>query len=132
MDIRLVGTIDGSNPDVDDLYLNSHGDLEWVTGEDAIAQHIRIRLRFFKGEWFLNTGEGLPYFQEILQKGTSRARIEALFRKTITGTPGVSGLNAFSMQYDGTTRALTLTFEAQLDEGGTLESTDYPPFVLEV
>lgn len=134
MDLRLVtpeeaaapGTI---NPVEGDLYLDEHGDVPWLDGRDAIAQHIRIRLRFFYGEWFQNTDEGIPYFQELLEKG-AQDRAEAILRKVVLGTPGVVALNAFAVVFDNAKRSGVVTFEAAISDGSALVSGDYGTFVV--
>ena len=92
-------------------------DLALTDGLDAIAQRLRIRLRFFLGEWFLNIEAGLPFYQEILAKGTTRSRVEALLKSEILGTPGVTGLESFALSYDGFSRTATVTFSAKTTAG---------------
>ena len=36
-----------------------------IDGLDSVRQRVRQRLRFFRGEWFLDTTLGVPYFQNI-------------------------------------------------------------------
>jgi len=68
MDLKLATVIDGDNPVVHDLHLDSTGDLSWVEGIDAIAQHARVRLQFFLNEWFLDRREGIPFMREVFTK----------------------------------------------------------------
>jgi len=70
----------------------SSGDLQFVTGADAVAQHLRIRLRFFLGEWFLDTRVGIPYFSVFFIKQPNLAAIEAIYRRAIQTVPGVDSL----------------------------------------
>ena len=107
-----------------DLKLDSTGDLDlskgtpmFVDGKDAIAQKILIRLRFFKGEWFLDKRLGVPYFQQIFLKGARLAVIAALLRKAISSTPGVVSLPTFSVSLDSRTRVLTTSFTATTSLG---------------
>jgi hypothetical protein len=63
------------NPDVGDLALSDLGDaFIRTTLADEFAQRLRVRLSFFKGEWFLNLDEGMPYYQLILVKGPRAAQ----------------------------------------------------------
>jgi len=132
MDIKLAYKVDANNPIVDDLFLDDNGQLAWTIGAEAIAQHIRIRLRFFKGEWFLDPDEGIPYFQEVFKKQTGRDRVEKILRKAITDTPGVAKLLKFSATYEASNRSLHVIFDALLDTGKVLKSTDFGLFILRV
>lgn len=107
-----------------DLKMDLDGDLDVTDGEvtlvideEAIAQHLKIRLRTYRGEWFLDTREGIPYKEFILVKNPNRLIVESIFREVIVGTPGIKSLNSFSLDIDGTTRALTLSFTATFDNG---------------
>lgn len=118
---------------VDDRGSLSDGDLaiennRWVllTGTDAVRQRIRTRLRTFLGEWFLNLGLGVPYFQEILRKGPSLAAIESTIQDTIEGTPGVARVTDIFLTVDSTARQLTVTYTAQLTGGDTITEKGFP------
>ena len=52
-DLRL--TEDG------DLYITEDGDVQFT---DSVLQAIKIRLKWFLGEWRINTDYGMPYFDE--------------------------------------------------------------------
>ena len=43
---------------------------------DSLKQRLKIKLLTFQGEWFLGTGYGTPYFQQIFGKGRSRGSID--------------------------------------------------------
>lgn len=92
----------------------SRDDLYFVTGADAVAQHLQIRLRVFKGEWFFDTRVGIPYYSQIFVKNPNLAAIQTVFRRAITSTPGVDSLERIDSQFDASTREYTLTFSALL------------------
>jgi hypothetical protein len=55
-----------------DLALDTFGEVDFsqkgpyfIHGADAVAQHLRIRLRFYLGEWFLDTRVGIPFYTQI-------------------------------------------------------------------
>lgn len=101
-----------------DIYLTSSGDLAVVTGSDAVKQHIAQRLRFVRGEWFMDITRGVPYFFDILgQKAPDLSNLSAVMKDAILGTPGVTGLSSFGLSLDRQTRELTLTFVATSDDG---------------
>ena len=107
-----------------DLKLDASGDLDFedgdlvlVDGTDAIAQDCRVRLRFFLGEWFLDTRLGVPWFQKILgQKPRLNAVRDILQRAALT-TPGLLSLSDFSLDYEGATRRLSVSFTGHADSG---------------
>lgn len=101
------------DPSSHDLVLVD-GDL--VLGAD-VAQAVKIRLLFVRGEWFLNRLQGVPYFEQIFVKNPNLSHVSAIFRKTILDTPGVNELTSFSFDFDNATRVFTLTWAADTDEG---------------
>ncbi len=110
-----------------DLKLDSTGDLlieddafQLVDGDDAIVQHLSIRLRFFKGEFFLDTRLGIPYFDQVLIKNPSLVAIRGILREAILETPGIASLDAFSTAFDAATRKLTVEFTARKTEDDAL------------
>lgn len=109
-----------------DLKLDSFGDLdlgsggfEIVDGTDAIIQHLRIRLQFVKGEWFLDTRLGIPYFEDILTKAPNLIAVRGIFSRAIADTPGVLELGDITLDFAPTTRRLTVNFSALLDGSDT-------------
>ena len=49
-----------------DLEVTADGNLRLVTDAEAIGQHTRQRISFFKGEWFLDLDVGLDWFGKVL------------------------------------------------------------------
>lgn len=101
------------DPATGDIDLST-GDLRFVTGADAVEQHLRIRLRIYLGAWFLDTRVGIPYYSQILVKNPNLAAIESVYRRAITDTPGVDSLERIDLTFDTSTRRLDLTFSAKL------------------
>ena len=73
-----------------DWQLDADGDLKFgnyrdyrVIDIDALVQKVAIRLRRFLGEWFTDITLGVPYFQKILQKGTTFNDISASIKREI-------------------------------------------------
>lgn len=98
--------------------------LKAVSGADLVKQRLLVRLRTFKGEWFLDTEEGIPYYRNILVKAPLRESVEAIFRSAILQTEGVldfdrgsDGVAAFALDYDNGTRNLTLVFSVKSEFG---------------
>lgn len=97
--------------------LIQNNDLVLVDGLSAIKQDILQRLRFYLGEWFLDTTKGVPYFQQILIKNPDQSKIDAIFINTILNTPGVITLTAYSFDLDSVNRILNIKFTAQTTSG---------------
>jgi hypothetical protein len=84
-----------------------------IDGIDAIEQDVWVRLQFFKGEWFLDTRVGVPYFEEILGQKPRLTAIAGIFRDVIMTTPGITGVLDLDIQFDGATRKLSVSFTGQ-------------------
>ncbi len=107
----MIGRALDSN---NDLVLAPKGSLKLVSDGAEVLQHIRTRLQFFLGEWFLDIKSGTPYFQEIFTKPANLANIESIFKSRILSTPEVSRLTEFSMDYEGaSSRKLIINFSAE-------------------
>lgn len=109
MDIKL-NTADG-DLDTTDLALSL------VTETAAIAQHLRIRLRTFLGEWFLDSRIGMPYFEEFLVKNPNKLVLDSRIREAVLETPGIVACGDIDYELTGATRALAITFTATLQDG---------------
>ena len=67
---------------------------------DNVAQRLYIMLRTFAGEWYLNTEHGIPYFQKILGKKTTKEAINLIFQQKILEEEGVQEIIEFSSSLD--------------------------------
>ncbi len=110
-----------------DFKLDENGDIAIenntfviIDGDEAIVQHLKFRLQFFKGEFFLNTKLGIPYYQDIFVKNANLVLIRNIFREGILETPGIAELEVFNLDFDGETRRLKLYFVASKTDGGTI------------
>ena len=93
----------------------SSGNIVFVTGADAVAQHLKIRLRLIRGEWFLDTRIGLPYRSQIWVKNPNLAAIQSVLRRAIATTPGVESLERIDLDFDSSARTLNVTLSAKLE-----------------
>jgi hypothetical protein len=92
-----------------DLLL-SNLDLSLVDTIDRVAQQLKIRLWFFFTEWFLDTGYGVRFFEDILVKNPNLPRVETLLKEAIKGTPDVNRILEFQLNYTPLGRSVALTF----------------------
>jgi len=123
-DLAIAETVDGENPIAGDLRVVD-GQLVLVEADDAIAQDLRVRLRWFRGEWFLDSRTGFPWFERVLGQKVTERVVEALLRKAITSTPGVVRVATLRVSIDRASRALTATFAAVTTSGQTASFTDF-------
>lgn len=106
----------------------------WVMldgGPAEVRQRLMARFRFFKGEWFLDTRLGIPYFENVLIKSPNLGAIGALFRRVILTTPGVVELQDFSLSFDSVARALSLGFRARATSGDVVVQPGDPDFIFD-
>lgn len=107
--------------DVDgDLALGQSKLLAGYTAEE-VAQNVRTRLKFFLGEWFLDTTDGTDWFGSVLGKGSVLATRESVIRRRILLAPGCSGMTAFSLTTDIATRELTVSASIVSESGDSAE-----------
>ena len=92
-----------------------------IDGDDALLQHLRIRLKFLLGEWFLDQRIGIPYLQEILVKAPNLVAVRSIFREAILETPGVDTFQRFDLDLDAAIRKLTVSFTVSKTDGETLD-----------
>ncbi len=110
----------------------SNGDVVGVTGARALLQNIRIRFFFFFGEWFLDTRQGFPWFQEVFVKAPDIARITFQMKQLLKTTVGVSSVTEFEFgDVNAATRQVRVRFKVVLDTGLVVSSDMFGPFILD-
>ena len=108
------------DPATGDLVIEG-GQLATVSGTDAIAQAVRSRLAFFRGEWFADKSIGLPFYEAILVKNPNLDAVREFIRSEIAATPGIVSVTAIDLRYNGS-RSLAVTFRATTDLGELVEA----------
>lgn len=91
-----------------------------TTTIDYVVQKIRIKLRTFLGEWYLDTSIGIPYFQ-IIEKNSNLRLLEALAKQKILEVDGVSELLSFDLEYTASIRRIRIKFRVRAENGDTGE-----------
>lgn len=99
--------------------LDQNGDMTFGKGQQcltygtfAVEQAIKTRMKLLKGEWFEDTEEGLPLFQQILGVGgkeTNTTIVDSLIKSRILGTTDVTAIESFSSSYDSVERQYSYT-----------------------
>lgn len=67
----------------------SDGDLSFVTDDAEIAQSVRLRLRTWLGEWFLDKDYGVNWLGRIFKRPFSQTIARKELERVIVGTVGV-------------------------------------------
>lgn len=92
-----------------DIRLDASDNLAMTYDSEAIGQHVRQRLKFWKGEWFLDRSAGVDWtrFALGLQMAEFVRQIaEAEIKKVILETPGVTEIFEIETRYDRKHRTL--------------------------
>jgi hypothetical protein len=91
-----------------DLWLEN-GEVEFVRGIEAIAQHAIMRLRTWLGEAdAYDTTAGVPYLQIIFTKAPNLTSVRFILERVILETPGVESVD-LSLSLDTATRVLSVS-----------------------
>jgi len=107
--------------DTGDIYFNNGMDIEVGSGSDVVGQRIQMRLSMVKGEWFLDTNLGTPWYKNILGKNFNPITLNAVFMGVILGTPGVVKLNSpIEYAFNRRERGLTMDFIVTTTTGAVL------------
>lgn len=93
----------------------------------TVAQRLKIRLLSFRGEWFINTEYGVPYWQEILGKKPGKSRVDNIFQEQILLEDGVKEIVTFSSTFIN--RQYSLTFSVKVVSGEVSESITITPTI---
>jgi len=111
-----------------DIKLDASGDLQLIDGElsltsgsEAVAQGLRQRLLFFRGEWFLDTRLGVDWFGTVLKKNPNWTRVDQMIRAVVIGTPGIKNVRSLDLDFNSAQRSLSLDIDGELEDLSTYE-----------
>ena len=94
-----------------------NGDILMIDNAERCAQQIAITLRFWLGEWFLNTTDGVPYLEYILVKQPNMAHIRQILTEQIQSVEGVKAVTNMELTVDKLERHLLVEYTADTDYG---------------
>ena len=94
-----------------------NGDIMMIDNAERVAQMILITLRFWLGEWFLNTTEGVPYLEYILVKQPNMAHIRQILTEQVQSVEGVKAVTDMELTFDQRERNLLVEYTADTDYG---------------
>lgn len=95
-----------------DLFLSEKGDISLT---ESVAQKIKIRLKWWLGEWRWDEEEGLPYRDELFIKNPDTDSFEMAVREKIFDVTEVTDVKDVTVEYDRKTRQGKIMFTAYVD-----------------
>lgn len=96
-----------------------------------LAIKLRNRFLFFRGEWFLDKREGVPYFELILIKNPNVSVIKRVFQEVIfSAGPGLVDTADVDVIYDSGARTAAVNFSCRLVDGRILSGGLGRPFLI--
>lgn len=75
---------------------------------ECVAQSVFTRMLLWRGEWFLDVTEGMPWATNVLGKNTLPLYDSAI-RARVLDTEGVTGIVSYSSNLDTVNRALSVS-----------------------
>lgn len=99
-----------------DLVIKNN-DLILIDNTERVAQQVLITLRFWLGEWFLDTREGVPYLEYVLVKNPNMSHIRQILTEKIQSVEGVKSIVSLNFDFRRVTRELYIDFEVDTDYG---------------
>lgn len=79
-----------------------NGKFRAVYGADEVKQRILVALRHFWGEYFLDTSDGVPWYEVILGSKDLKT-VELILRRKVLEVPGVISVLSLEMLFSSTT-----------------------------
>jgi hypothetical protein len=103
--------MDKNSPNFGDIDISSK-DIS-LNGDEK--QKVFIRMRTFKGEWFLDQNYGVPYIQIIFQKGTSKENIDTIIKQQIIDCLSVNKIRNFKSNINKNTSEYSFSCDISND-----------------
>jgi len=111
---KITMTPDAENPVAGDIQFANGQFVGQPDGPAMIVQRIWCRLRWWRGEWYIDQRQGTPW-SSMLGKGGSVENIERILTQLIESTPGVGSVNTISVTLNAD-RTATINFEASSED----------------
>jgi hypothetical protein len=121
------------------LAQTSIGDLDISTGNLVVstdvaqnaAWKLANRFSFFKGEWFVDTRQGLPFVQYVLVANPNLRLISDLYSSVIRSIPSIAAVQSLNLDYQPGARTLSLSFQATTNDGAVITGGTGQPFIVQ-
>lgn len=92
-------------------------DFAIATGDEEIRQRVIQRLRFFRGEWFLNKAAGTPWFQRVLTRYAPIGIVTTIITQAIESVDGVRSVSDIESDIDRNLRRFRFSATIATDNG---------------
>ena len=86
--------------------------------DDAVRQRVAQRLRLWLGEWYLDTGLGVPYLDDILRGDEYVSVARNIIRAAAAEVNGVAEVTAVDVSVDRETRRASISVTVATEYGG--------------
>jgi hypothetical protein len=105
-----------------DIYLTDSAtvqvtDATLQTGTAEIDQKIRAVLQTQRGEWYLDTTQGVPYFTDVFKKNASTQVVGSAITAALKRIPEVIEITEMSVTIDASARTSAVSFKARTTDG---------------
>jgi hypothetical protein len=96
----------------------TNGSASLVEGRDHDRQDIDNAIQFFRGEWFLDPADGLPYFERILVKNVNEGDVLAIVRDYLLRRDSVQVVQDLDLEIDSSPGRTITIFGDVIDSTG--------------
>lgn len=101
-----------------------------ISGIEYARQKIEQVLSLILGEWFLDQGQGIPWFDMLAQKNPPYEYIRGTLRRAISAVPGIVDVPHLSITEPDSARVSTITFRAIYKDGQPIDGQVTTPGIL--
>lgn len=91
----------------------------------VVSQRLKIRLLCFRGDWFMDTEYGVPYWQSILGKKVPKSRVDSILQQEILAERGVKEIVSFTSSF--VNRQYSASFRVRVSNGEVTETITISP-----
>lgn len=98
------------------LNFNDNSDIDFriTDGEESLKQRITQKLKFLRGEWFINQRQGMPYYQELLGQNASNLQLmRRIIIQQILDIEDVQGVSNVAVSFDRVNRVYQFSANVQ-------------------
>ena len=95
-------------------------DLTAVDGLESVRQRIHQRLLMQRGEYYLDTRQGVPYVSDILRYNYDENLARRVIEESILSVQDVDTVYNIQIDFNSSTRRLTFSCNVRTDFGETV------------
>lgn len=107
-----------------DISISSTGDLVLATSKIVLAkQSIETGLKTLKGEWFLDTSEGVDWLG-ILSRRNNKIEVDLEIKRVIKNSSYVTRIVEYNTNFNRATNKYFVSFKALVETGEVLSVND--------